>query len=194
MSPASAQLPIYTAQTLESSLRTSIAGISAQGSQEIDQLLQSDAWILSSPLKGPPPSPVVERPHTPIGRAVGMIVSSPLSPPPALDQKEKELRDHEAQQICKHFEKLERDTNKAIEQTRKAEQRKEQLRLKQEKAGEKKRLMEEKRQLTEGLKEEKRQLTERKKQFAERLKEEKKLLAEEKKASQLRDDGMRTPR
>jgi hypothetical protein len=47
MLPASAQLPIHTAQTLESSLRTSIAGISAQGSQEIDQLLQSDAWILS---------------------------------------------------------------------------------------------------------------------------------------------------
>jgi hypothetical protein len=86
MSTASAQLPIHTAQTLESSLRTSIAGISAQGSQEIDQLLQSDAWILSSPLKGPPPSPVVERPHTPIRRAVGMIVLSPLSPPPALNQ------------------------------------------------------------------------------------------------------------
>jgi hypothetical protein len=33
----------------------------------------------------------------------------------AARQKEKELRDHEAQQICKHFEKLERDTNKAIE-------------------------------------------------------------------------------
>jgi hypothetical protein len=85
--PASAQLPIHTAQTLKSSLRTSIAGISAQGSQKIDQLLQSDAWILNSPLKGPPPSPVVERPRTPIERVVGMIVLSPLSPPPALNQE-----------------------------------------------------------------------------------------------------------
>jgi hypothetical protein len=53
--------------------------------------------------------------------------------------KEKDLREYEAQQIRKHFEKLERDTNKAIEQTRKTEQRKEQLRIKQEKAEERKR-------------------------------------------------------
>jgi hypothetical protein len=41
----------------------------------------------------------------------------------AARQKEQELREHEAQHICKHFEKLERDTNKTAERCRKADER-----------------------------------------------------------------------
>jgi ATP-dependent Clp protease ATP-binding subunit ClpA len=72
-----------------------------------------------------------------------------------LPDREIELRQHEVDQICKHFNKMERDANKAAEQTRKAEQA----------------------QI-------KKQLAEEKKQAAVRAREEKKRLAEEKKASQ----------
>jgi hypothetical protein len=85
-SPVLPALPIHTALLLEASLRASVASITAEGSQEVEQLLLSDMWLPSSPLKGPPPSPIIRRPHTPIGKVVGMVVSSLLSPPPTIDE------------------------------------------------------------------------------------------------------------
>ncbi len=73
----------------------------------------------------------------------------------AAKQKEIDLREHEAQQIYKYFNKLERQANKTAEQSRKAEEALEKKRLK-----------------------------EAQKQAVILRKEEKKRLAEEKKASQ----------
>lgn len=61
--PVSPELPI-AAVPMEASLRASIGGITGNSSPEVEQLFWSKFWLPCSPLKGPPPSPVISRPRT----------------------------------------------------------------------------------------------------------------------------------
>ena len=60
----SPELPMATVPTMEASQRASIGGITGNSSPEVEQLFCSKFWLPSSPLKGPPRSPVISRPRT----------------------------------------------------------------------------------------------------------------------------------